>query len=486
MSHRLSLSAMLLMCSAVPGVAQPDEPARAQRIQALFGMDEAAFEKELERRFQYPAPKPPGVVVDERAGQALDAAHFRRFPELDRSYSPAARAQALRLADELERDARTLTHEQFVLRVAEITALADNSHTAISEDALRKGTPRLPIRTMLFAEGLFVLRAAPGHEDLLGARIDSIEDRSTQSVFAGLVRYRAGLEAHRRLMLVPVLESPTLLQAAGLARDSGSLSIGGVLADGTAFERTIAAEQRDRAAPVSNTMRLLFPSTANAKMRSYLSSESKVPVYLRSSSDIFTIHELPLLGLYVGMGHNGDSDDLPLKVFLQGVLDRVRRDKPAFVVLDMRMNSGGDYTKSYDFARALPDAAAGAPIYVITSPWTFSAAITTVAALKQAGGAQVTIVGEPVGDRLAFWAEGGAVQLPNSGITAFYAAGRHDYSDPCVDRSTCFWLNELYPVRVKSLAPDIPVSLTFAAYREGRDPAMEAILRDLKQQGERG
>jgi hypothetical protein len=112
---------------------------------------------------------------------------------------------------------------------------------------------------------------------------------------------------------------------------------------------------------------------------------------------------------------------------------------------------------------------------VLTSPWTFSAAITTVAALKQAGGSKVMIVGEPVGDGLAFWAEGGAFNLPNSGITAYFTTARHDYARPCTNRRTCFWLNELFPVRVRNLQPEISAPLTFAAYSTGRDPALDAI-----------
>ncbi|MGI8706564.1 MAG: hypothetical protein ACR2JJ_12395 [Sphingomicrobium sp.] len=456
------------------------------RIHALFGMDRATFDRELKERFQYEPPPPPAVVEKEREGRALDAAHFRSFSDLDRAYSPAARAKARRMAAELERDARQLTHEELVLRVAEIAALADNSHTAISQDALRKGTPRVPIRTMLFADGLFVLRASAGHEDLLGARIDTIEGRRIDSVYARLARYRGGLEAHRRLMLIPVLESPGLLNAAGLAPHPDRLSISGVLADGTPFERTIAAEQRDRAAPVSNTIRLLFPSSRSKPMSSFLEPTADLPIYLHSSTELFRLGELPSDGFYIAMTHNAGSDNQPLKQFLSEALARVERDKPGFLVVDMRMNGGGDYTKSYDFARALPAAAAGAPIYVITSPWTFSAAITTLAALEDAGGDQVTIVGEPVGDRLDFWAEGGAMELPNSGIQTFYSAARHNYAGPCTDRATCFWLNELYPVRVSTLHPDIPAPLTFAAYRAGRDPAMEAILERELLRAERG
>jgi hypothetical protein len=142
----------------------------------------------------------------------------------------------------------------------------------------------------------------------------------------------------------------------------------------------------------------------------------------------------------------------------------------------MRMNGGGDYTTTYAFAQALPEAANDAPIYVFTSSWTFSAAITTAAALKTFGGDQVIIVGETVGDRLDFWAEGGTFNLPNAFVQVHYASGRHRYDGPCADLDECFWLNERYPVRVRTLEPDIPAPLTFEAYRAFRDPAMEAVL----------
>ena len=66
--------------------------------------------------------------------------------------------------------------------------------------------------------------------------------------------------------------------------------------------------------------------------------------------------------------------------------------------------------------------------------------------------------------------------FPNAFLLANYAAGRHVYDGPCRNLDQCFWLDYRYPVRVSSLAPDIAAPLTFAAYRENRDPAMEAVL----------
>lgn len=440
-------------------------------------MDEATFDRELAARFQYGPPQPePPEVADQRAGQIADAEYLARFPELDRAYSPSARAQAEHLLAQLRTEAGDLSHEQFVLRVAEIAALADNGHTAIGENAFKKNTPRLPLRTYQFADGLHVVWATPALSDLLGARVDAIDGHSIADIHAATRRYAGGTDAHRQRMLTAMLESPALLQAAGLASSRDALTLRGVLASGAPFERRITAEERDRSAWVSSSQRLLFPTWGGAPMQGVMGLDDPLPVYLRHSSNLFSSETLPERGLYIGLSHNGDTDDLPIAAFLDSALTRVRSEHPAYVVIDMRMNGGGDYTTTYAFAQTLPEAANGAPIYVFTSPWTFSAAITTVAALETAGGDQVIIVGEPVGDRLDFWAEGGTFNLPNAFLQVHYASGRHVYNGACRDRATCFWLNERYPVRVRSLAPDLPAPLTFAAYREFRDPALDAVL----------
>lgn len=450
-------------------------------------MDDQAFDRELERQFQYSPPEPaPREVADQAWGQAADAAYFATFPDYDRAYTPASREMARELAATLRNNAATLSHEQFVLAVAEIAALADNAHTAIGENAFKKNTSRLPIRTYLFADGLHVLWSAPAQRDLLGARIDTIDGRGIDDIYRVIRRYQGGTEPYRRARLVPMLESPALLHAAGVADARDALTIRGVLADGAPFERRLEGEERDRSAWVSSTQRTLYPRGPGGPMISYLADDAELPLYLRSRDVLFATGDLPQGGYYIGLAYNADGDEEPIGPFLNSALTHIRAHRPAFVVLDMRMNGGGDYTKTYAFARALPEAAGAAQIYVLTSAYTFSAAITTVAALEDTGGDQVTIVGDHVGDRLDFWAEGGAFNLPNAFVQVHYASGRHVYNGPCRDRRTCFWLNERYPVRVSSLAPDISAPMTFAAYRDLHDPAIDTVLARESSRGSPG
>jgi hypothetical protein len=165
--------------------------------------------------------------------------------------------------------------------------------------------------------------------------------------------------------------------------------------------------------------------------------------------------------------------------FLTTTLEEIRRAKPANIILDMRLNGGGDLNNTRDFAKALPTLTSGR-IFVLTSPWTFSAAISTVGYLKQAGGNRVTIVGEMVGDRLEFWAEGRLTRLPYTFAAMSWSSQRHDYKTGCRPYNDCHGVVVRNPIFVQSLAPDIEAPLTIEAFIAGRDPGMDAIARSLR------
>ena len=110
-------------------------------------------------------------------------------------------------------------------------------------------------------------------------------------------------------------------------------------------------------------------------------------------------------------------------------------------------------------------------LYVITGRATFSAGISHAAYLKQYSNA--TFVGEPIGDELDTWSEGGNIVLPNSGLTVHFTNGFHSLS--AVEHPEC----ERYKwsdLDLTDLTPDILVRTSSEDYLSGRDPVLEAIL----------
>src|SRR5262249_17473617 len=117
-----------------------------------------------------------------------------------------------------------------------------------------------------------------------------------------------------------------------------------------------------------------------------------------------------------------------------------------------------------------------ASIFVLMSQETFSAGMTSAAFLRQAGRERVTFVGDWPGDRIRFHSEGSDFCLPYSGICMTARTAIHDYSTRwCRPLLECFLLDRLYPVAIRTFAPDIYAPLTYASLSRGHDPAVDAI-----------
>jgi hypothetical protein len=157
----------------------------------------------------------------------------------------------------------------------------------------------------------------------------------------------------------------------------------------------------------------------------------------------------------------------------------IARTSPRNLVVDLRLNGGGNLQLTRDFMRALPTLVPG-QVFVLTSPWTFSAAISSTGYLKQAAPSRVTIVGEEVGDRLVFWAEGGPVTLVNTGLLIGTSRERHDYMNGCRAFTDCHGPVIRAPISVPTLAPEVQAPWTIDDYRAGRDPALQAIAERLR------
>jgi hypothetical protein len=199
-----------------------------------------------------------------------------------------------------------------------------------------------------------------------------------------------------------------------------------------------------------------------------------VPLYLRHPDRNYWFDGAAPEGIfYIQYSRAADAADEDMASFAARAGEEIATHRPRAVVVDLRFNTGGNGNLTAKLVDAVKRAPATTPVYVITGRATFSAGIVAAAQLREAR--NVTIVGEPVGDALDFWAEGGNVILPYSGLYVHFANGAHSLSPkPCPTRDYCDDLS------VATLGPDIRAPLTWASYRAGRDPAIEAVVRDLR------
>ena len=423
-------------------------------------------------------PKPSSALEAQR--QDLD--YFGRLLALDRSYTPQRRATAGHRLAALEPLSSPRPLPKLQTALMQIIALADNGHSRV--DPIRdKGTLWTePLRITRFTEGFYIMRATASYRDMLGGRIESIDGVPFDKVLALLETLRGGTEGLRRETAATLIALPDMLYGLGIATDPRTSNWTIRLADGQLVTRTVAAVPLAKREGLPADERWLSPEPLKriADWISYAPASGVLPESLSDYDNHFALFPVAdTCAAAVRLQSIADADGQKIRPFLQSAQAALEKSRPCAIVLDLRGNGGGDYTNTWGFTHALPHLTRGR-IYILTDPQTFSAAITTAGFTMNAARDRVTIVGEPVGDRLAFYSEGQRGCLPNSGICVAFQLARHDYARPCLGWN-CFWVDWLFPVRVRTFQPRVLIPRRFSDWNTGHDAAYEWCVSAIKQ-----
>ncbi|HEV7326737.1 MAG TPA: hypothetical protein VGN91_16905 [Bosea sp. (in: a-proteobacteria)] len=422
------------------------------------------------------------AATSQRDRNLQDLAHLRRLPDVERSFTAQSRAAFEQAVAAIEARAGELDRAGLAMAAAKAVALADNGHTNVLGLASDNGFNAVPIRLGWFADGLFVIAADEERRDLLGGQVLGVNGRATAALVEALRPYVGGPANLAREFAPNLLISPELLHAAGLA----------AVANGSSFEirftdgRVAFAELAAKAAARAPATRFSWPkgnlTPSQLTGWRHVLDGVALPAYL-TRLDANYWHSYPASGLlYVQINRVADQGPVGVAKYLSGLLDEATRKPVRNAVVDLRFNSGGDYTLTADFARKLPELLSpDGKLFVLTSANTFSAAISTAARLKHFAGPRAVIVGEAMGDRSQFWGEGGMTVLPHSKLAVRYTTAFHDWEQGCSlsQVTSCFLLNYLYGVPAGDLRPAITVVPSFADYAVGKDPLMAEVMRQL-------
>jgi hypothetical protein len=431
----------------------------------------------MQHQFHPSAPQPHyPPAASTLDAQRQDIRYFRQLIALDRSFAPIDRTEANRRLDALEARGTVLDRPHFRVSLMRIDALADNGHSTV-ENERRAAAMELPVRVAAFSDGLYIMRATEINADLLGSRVTAIDGQSIDAVMSKLEQLRGGTPGWRRLHASQYLVLQDLLYGIDVALDMQHSNWTVETPSGATIARRLDA-YAPPAEPAVFVKRWLSSDPGMAGEWRAFEPDHPLPISLADFDKAF--RSLPLAGTctqFVQLKSNADQGAQSIAEFLSSTERHLRQVQPCNVILDLRYDGGGDYTNTYGFARLLPKLTPPAgQIIVLTGPATFSAGISTAAFVKHAGQGRVVILGEPVGDRLQFFSEGGRACLPNYALCVAYETGKHDYQHACTDWDVCFWLNYFFQFRVKSLDPDEVIQLSFKNWRAGVDPVLDRAM----------
>jgi hypothetical protein len=395
------------------------------------------------------------------------------FLQKDSSYSADAR-RAARL--ELERTRARIEHltdQQIVASLAHAAALSNNAHTRAYLLRNRSYWRRYPIRIWRFDDGWYVVAARAGGAALTGGRITHIQGVPIERAYESVRPLYAGNSGWSVYMATYTLTSPDALLGVGvIADDAAEFSVQIGAAHRSA---TLAPEPLDaRTGPEESWWFLSPQHPVAAGWTHAVKSTDRLPPFLTAPELHYGQARCANDVLYVRYSRSADQPGQEtVRAFGERVLATIASQRPRKLVLDLRFNTGGDLQKARplmdELARSRLGSEAGA-IAVLIGPNTFSAGISAAAALREKS--KAILVGTHPGDRLDFWAEGGNVTLPNSGVVMHYADQLHHYSDAPLPPGAKERLH--LNIDVRSLEPDVAVDWTWREYLSGADPIASA------------
>lgn len=416
--------------------------------------------------------------------QAEDIEFLHKLSAIDRSFTPESLARFETELDEMAARAGAMSEAEFALGVAHAVANADNGHTNISQRSLLTSFNRLPVRLYWFDGHLHVVRAHPGHGDILGAEVVAFGNMPALEALEQANRYFGGSDDWRTYLSTAILESPALLQVAGIAGNGETVTLS-IRSAGGGITRVELQALAPMEAP---QMRGIYPwmvlsareQPGEATPWLSLATEWETPpAFLsRPAEPYFYSEDRDANSLYVHVSFMLDLDGHSIGEFWQSLEDDIADRTFDTIVLDLRNNPGGDFNTSVGPVSRLPShLSENGRLFIATSRATFSAAIVNTSVAKFHGGDRAVIIGERVGDRDRFWAEGGfPFTLPHSGFGISFATGYHDWVNGCMGRHPfCYDGNEGWENPIESLDPEVLVPLTFDDYVKGHDPVLAVV-----------
>jgi hypothetical protein len=352
-------------------------------------------------------------------------------------FTPRERFEAA-VAD-LDRKIDGLNPDQIYVGLDQLANLIGDAHTYVR---FPKDSPDFPLAFRRFGADYRMVVVAPGFERALGARLIAIGDSPVAQV------------RERVLTLTPADETPDLREA----------NLAAYLANGVVMHGLGISARRDTlrctlADSAGTEFTVVVPAAPpGAPMPKRVWAYTDPPLYRHNPDQGFWTQWLPdARTVYCCFRRYDDLGKHAHDLF--ALIDQRHPDK---LVIDLRQNTGGDYTQGQkhivDPIAGRADVNRRGHLFVLVGALTFSAAMNNAAQFRSRTAA--LLVGGTIGERPNSWQEPREATLPNSRLTVRY--------------STRFY--EFAKGGENVLRPDQEIVPSWDDYRAGRDPVLDWVL----------
>lgn len=354
-----------------------------------------------------------------------------------------------------------LARHQIIVEMARIAAMVGDGHTNVAPTRDPKiGFRQLPVKLYLFKDGLFVRAAERSHAELVGARVVKIGTASTDEA---VTRAREIIgrdnEMDVKFFAPHLLVMPEVLHALGLVEDMEAVSLT-VEQGGKRREVTLRpAGAADLIPPDTDTT--WMPKAGWVDMRDAVSAPA--PLWLKDPENKFWFEYLKdSRTLYVQINQVGDKETETLADFTKRLLAFVEANAVEKLVLDLRLNRGGNGGLLHPLKIGLIKSKLDerGKLFALMGRSTWSASQFLLNYLEEY--TNTIFVGEPSGSKGNIYGDSRRITLPNSQITV---------------RVSVYYWQDWSPWDTRPWTPpNVTAELSSEDYRANADPALKAVL----------
>lgn len=368
------------------------------------------------------------------------------------AYHTVTRDDLLNAVNSLDARLADLEDHQVVVEIMKIVAMIGDGHTGVRWGMIAQ-SGMFPVIFYVYEDGVFVQKAAQEYSKIVGGKVVKVGNIPINDVIEKMKPYMWCDNDMGVKSAVPwYLASPKILHAVGLsaAKDSAEFTI---LKDGL--------ESKIEFKPTGKLDEITNPPAAWLDARS---SNVPVPAWQKEPRNNFRFEMLhDSRTFYIQFNQVQDKPDETVEAFFKRALDAAEKSPAERLVLDIRLNGGGNNYLNLPIIIGVIRSRLNVRgrFFVIIGRETFSAAQNTVNDLEKYTNA--IFVGEPTGASPNHYGDARPIILPNSKLR--------------IQASTLWWQDKDPRDTRKWTAPTVAADLSSDDYRNGRDPALEAILK---------
>lgn len=317
----------------------------------------------------------------------------------------------------------------------------------------------LPLNLYWFSDGVYVEGAHKDCEKAVGAKVLKVEGVPVMEALAAVkplvpVENDQYFKAYGLDMLVV----PEALHAQKVTKTLKKEITMTLERDGKSFDHTFTAVEAYR---FPRKYGLVQPGDEWLSVR----DQSQTPYYLKNLDKIYYFEYLPEhKTVYVRQSQVLDDKDETIADFYARVFDFIDKNDVERLVLDVRLNGGGNNYKNKPVVTGVirtHKINQPGKFFVITGRRTFSACQNLVNELHNYTNA--VFVGEPTSENINFYGDNRRVELPKSKLPVYL--------------SFAWWQDKPQWENADWLAPHLAVDMSFDDYRSNRDPVLDAALQ---------